>query len=253
MSPASSRGHPRCGPTVAWALALVVTGGLFLAAEVVPRPAVRSVMEAEQALRDVPLREVIHAATGHRVLRFGGKNGDAVDQAVFTHLTGACDALLAFLNGPTKPTQDLRRINEASGKAEDHLRVLLHRGDFECAVPTNAKGVAQRAGYPDLKIVHRPSQRTYYLDPKLFESTARTSTLRTFYYEPRALTGKIQGDACHLLLGVAHDGVDGRWRFTGWDLVDLYDFRVALKAEFHGSNKALYRDELIVGRSAPPP
>ncbi len=86
--------------------------------------------------------------------------------------------------------------------------------------------------------------------PTTTSSTAANSTLRTFYYEPRELTGKIHDDACHLVLGIAHDGKDGAWRFTGWKLVDLFEFRVRLKAEFQASNKELYRRELIAGESS---
>jgi hypothetical protein len=72
------------------------------------------------------------------------------------------------------------------------------------------------------------------------------STLRTFYFEPKSRTNKILDDAHHLLVGIAHDGNDGRWTFLSWHLVDLAGFRVALKAEFQGSNRDLYRPELII-------
>jgi hypothetical protein len=35
-----------------------------------------------------------------------------------------------------------------------------------------------------------------------------------------------------------------------WDLVDLAQFRVKLKAEFQGSNRDLYRAEAIAATSA---
>ncbi len=105
------------------------------------------------------------------------------------------------------------------------------------------------AGYPDLRLTHTPTGRLYYLDPKLYEASSESSTLRTFYYEPRALTGKITGDACHLIAGPAHDGTDGAWRFTAWRLADLHDFRVSLKAGFPASNRELYRKELTEAKS----
>ena len=42
----------------------------------------------------------------------------------------------------------------------------------------------------------------------------------------------------------------GAVNLTGWRLVDLFNFRVRLKAEFQASNKDLYRDELTAGQSA---
>ena len=40
------------------------------------------------------------------------------------------------------------------------------------------------------------------------------------------------------------------WKFTRWDLIDLANFKVKLKAEFQGSNRDLYRPEAIVASSA---
>jgi hypothetical protein len=95
-------------------------------------------------------------------------------------------------------------------------------------------------------IVRKPTGNIYYLDPKLFETGSAASSLRTFYFEPKTTTNKILDDARHLLVGIEHDGNDGRWKFLHWQLVDLYNFRVRLKAEFQASNKDLYRHALIL-------
>ena len=61
---------------------------------------------------------------------------------------------------------------------------------------------------------------------------------------------KILDDANHLLVGFEHDGrADGAWKFLNWDLVDASGLQVRLKAEFQGSNKDIYRPEMIVGSS----
>lgn len=39
------------------------------------------------------------------------------------------------------------------------------------------------------------------------------------------------------------------WNFTRWDLVDLAQFKVKLRAEFQGSNRDMYRPEAIVATS----
>ena len=81
-------------------------------------------------------------------------------------------------------------------------------------------------------------------------SGSRASTLRTFYYEPKVETSKIQDDAHHLIAGIEHDGrAGGQWTFLNWELVDVSGLRVNLKAEFQSSNRELYRPELIVGSS----
>lgn len=211
---------------------------------------IRAVISAAEALSNVPLREVVAAVTGKQILQLQSDKVPA-DAAARDHITKAADSALAFLNAEESPVKGLRRINEASRHLEDKFAALLNAGDFACAVPKNTAGESQRSGYPDLRLVHKPTGRVYYLDPKLYEATAEASTLRTFYYEPRDLTGKIAENACHLILGIAHDGKDGAWRFTGWRLADLHDFRVRLKAEFQASNRELYREELTVGKSRP--
>ena len=212
--------------------------------------AVRAVMTAQESLRAVPLRDIISAATGFEVRTFSPAS-DATDALCQAHITTAAGDLLQWLNADGSPLRKLRRINEASRYAEDRLVQSLNTGDFTCSFPTTRAGAAQRSGYPDLRIEHRPTKRVWFLDPKLYEATSRSSSLRTFYYEPRDLTGKIKENAAHLILGLAHDGKDGAWTFTGWDLVDLHDFQVTLKAEFQAGNKELYREELIRASSHP--
>ena len=128
--------------------------------------AVRSVMQAEEVLRNIPLRDVIFAATGRKV-RPLQPDKIAADASVRAHLRQAGDEILTFLNAPSGPAGGLRRINEVSRHAEDQLVKLLNRGDFTCGFPRNAAGSVQRSGYPDLRLVHKPSGRVYFLDPKL--------------------------------------------------------------------------------------
>jgi hypothetical protein len=145
------------------------------------------------------------------------------------------------LNAADSPVRSLRRINEASHFFEDALHENLNaEPDLSCGVPPNRRGEAQRSGYPDLRIVHEPSGEVFYLDPKLVEDGSWDSTLRTFYFEPKDETLKITDDAVHLLAGIGHDGRDGAWQFTGFQLVDLAKLQVRLKAEFQASNADVY-------------
>lgn len=182
--------------------------------------------------------EVIEASTGHRVLPAGnGEGAQVVREAIAT----AADDCLQLFSGPDSPLRDLRRINEASRFFEDSLRALLDaHPELTCSVPVNADGGGQRSGYPDLRVEHSATGTVAYLDPKLFETSSRESSLRTFYYEPKAGASKVREDAIHFLLGFAHDGNDGAWTFTGWELVDLSGLEVRLKAEFQASNRELY-------------
>ena len=117
-------------------------------------------------------------------------------------------------------------------------------------IPRTSDDRELRSGYPDLRVV-TDDGTVMYLDPKLYEAGNRGSTLRTFYYEPRGLTGKIHDDALQMLVGIEHSGKDvATMRLLSWELVDVSKLRVSLKAEFQTGNSSIYRPAMIVGRSA---
>ncbi len=197
------------------------------------------------ALGEVPFADVIRATTGKAVIPVTPES--PVDGAFLAVVGAALDEVTEAMGAADSPVRGLRRINEASRFFEDGLAEAIDaHPDFTCRYPETPAGKVQRAGYPDLVITHRESGRVAYLDPKLFETGNRDSSLRTFYYEPKPTTSKVLHDAHHLLAGIEHDGNDGAWRFTAWHLVDLSGSNVRLKVEFQASNRDLYRDELIL-------
>jgi hypothetical protein len=102
-----------------------------------------------------------------------------------------------------------------------------------------------------LRIVDLASKRVFYLDPKLYAVGSRDSSFRTFYFEPKLATNKVRDDAVHFVVGFEYEPREryAKWRFTRWNLVDLCQFKVKLKAEFQGSNRDMYREEAIVASS----
>ena len=207
-------------------------------------------LDEDRQLRGIPFSEVIVDVTGKKVLTFDPKN--EVDQRVVKGIGAACDETMKRLNAPDSPIQKIARINELSSHFEDTLRELLNSTPgLNCDFPRTAEDKVQRSGYPDLRIVDLDSKRLFYLDPKLYAVGSRDSSFRTFYFEPKAATNKVRDDAVHLVAGFEHEPrKDGRWNFTRWDLVDLSQFKVKLKAEFQGSNRDIYRPEAIVASSA---
>jgi hypothetical protein len=197
-----------------------------------------------ERLEAIPFPDIVMAVCGKKVIPMA--EDDATDQLILQHVQKTAKSVLKQLNAKDSPVKGLRRINEASRFFEDLLVKQLTDGDFACQFPKNAQGDGQRSGYPDLELVHKPSGRTTYIDPKLFEATSRNSTLRTFYFEPKGKTNKITKDAHHLLLGFSHDGKDGHWTFVDVDIVDIAKLKVRLKAEFDASNKELYQTENLV-------
>jgi len=207
-------------------------------------------LNEDRQLRGIPFSEVIFDTTGKRVLAFNRQ--DETDQRVAKQISAACDETLKRLNAPDSVIQNVGRINEVSSHFEDALRDLLNTTPgLNCDFPHTAQDRVLRSGYPDLRIVDLASKRVFYLDPKLYVRGSRDSTFRTFYFEPKIATNKVRDDAVHFIAGIEHEPrKDGRWNFTRWDLVDLAQFKLKLKAEFQGSNRDMYRPEAIVATSA---
>jgi hypothetical protein len=211
-------------------------------------------LDEDKQLRGVPFSEVILDTTGKKVFRFDPNN--AVDQRVAQSVRAACNETMKRLNAPDSAIQHIDRVNEVSSHFEDSLRELLNAAPgLRCDFPLTNDGKEQRSGYPDLRIIDLESKRVFYLDPKLYAERSRDSSFRTFYFEPKRGTNKVRDDAVHFIVGFQHDprggsnSLNATWKFTRWDLVDLSQFRVKLKAEFQGSNRDMYRPEAIVASS----
>lgn len=199
---------------------------------------------------EMPFPEVIRVASGHQLVPMMAD--ELAHREAMEAIAEALDATLAEMNAKDSPIKGLRRINEASAYFEDslHRRLEAHPA-FTCDIPHTAAGKVQRSGYPDLRILHKASGKVIYLDPKLYEEASRSSTLRTFYFTSDPSTLKVGEDAAHWLAGIRHDGADGEWKFTGWDLVDLARLKVKLKAEFQAANRDLYSESMLLRSSAP--
>lgn len=223
---------------------------LFLASVRATEDPVLTLLRSRDALDSVPFGRVIEVTTGHRVRSIDARRHRKLIQS----LGRVFDATIAALNDPSHPIHRAGRVNEASRFLEDEIRrqIALLPG-WSVTIPRTAQGREQRTGYPDLRV--RTDRGTVlFLDPKLYREENRGSTLRTFYYEPRTLTGKIHEDALHLLAGFAHTGSDARTlHFRDWELIDLSRLTVQLKAEFQASNRDVYRPDLVIGRSAARP
>lgn len=211
---------------------------------------VLSLLRSRDALGSVSFARVVQVTTGHKVRPLDPRR----HRQLLTALSGVFEATLTALNAPGHPIHRAGRVNEASRYLEDEIRRQLNLlPGWSCTVPLTAEGREQRSGYPDLR-VHTDRGVVFFLDPKLYRADSRTSSLRTFYYEPRTLTGKIHEDALHLLVGFAHTGNDARTlHLVSWELIDLSRLTVQLKAEFQASNRDVYQPGLVIKSSAPAP
>jgi hypothetical protein len=199
---------------------------------------VRSLLDENLSDRHFDFATIAQACSGKSVLPL---NDTPSHLRVTAAISNALRENIATLNKPDSPVRKLRRINEASKFFEDGILASLNATPgLRCEIPPTRSGEHQRSGYPDLRITDIESGTVFYLDPKLVEQGSLSSTLRTFYFEPKNETLKITDDAVHLLIGIEHDGRDGQWTFIGWRLVDLSTLRVRLKAEFQASNADIY-------------
>ena len=197
-------------------------------------------------LKGIPFSEVLAATTGKNILPV------ASDALWLQRLGAVLDRTLAAMNDTAHPIHSVGRINEASRFIEDQLMAECNKEPgWSCGIPRTSAGEEQRSGYPDLRLVLE-DQSVVYLDPKLFARGSKTSTLRTFYYEPKTTTSKVHDDAQQLLVGGQHNGGEGgQIRFEDWDLVDVSKIKVQLKAEFQAANKDMYRGDTILLKSSP--
>lgn len=199
---------------------------------------VKGLLREDLSKRDFDFAVVSEAVSGKKVVPLADmESGERVSGVIAEVLS----EVLEKMNSEDSPLQGLRRINEGSRFFEDGLQEGLNAvKGLKCEIPLTRAGKEQRSGYPDLKITDEATGEVFYLDPKLMEQGSENSTFRTFYFEPKDETLKINEDAVHLLVGIEHDGVDGDWHFNGWRIVDLSDLKVRLKAEFQASNRELY-------------
>lgn len=194
---------------------------------------------------------VAMACSGKKVLPL---TKDPAHLRVTAAIGKAVSASINELNKSDSPARTMKRINECSELFEDAiLKHLNEQPGINCMLPATREGNQQRSGYPDLRVVDQESKQVFYIDPKLVESGHLETTLRTFYFEPKNETLKINDDAVHLLVGIEHDGKVGEWTFSGWRLIDLSKLKVRLKAEFQASNAEVYQKSELHAVEAPAP
>jgi hypothetical protein len=209
-------------------------------------------LEDAQSFKGLRFADVIAATSGKRILPVDPNDAD--DQRVLSQIGTVLTEVLAVMNAPDSKTRSAKRVNEMSSEFEEAIQAKLNAlPGFTCNFPKTTAGKSLRSGYPDLRLLDKATGRIFYLDPKLYAKGSRTSSFRTFYFEPKRETNKVNDDARHLIIGIEQErAADGFVRFLRWQLIDLANFRVKLKAEFEGSNADMYRPDAVVGTGTLP-
>jgi len=228
---------------LALCLAILVPGNLGAEQPSDVKVLIPWLLAEDRELKGIPFGDVIEAATGHAVIPVEVTR----DADLLAGLNACIAAALARCNEADHPIRQVGRINEASAHLESEILLQLDAvPGWKAGIPKTASGSEQRSGYPDIRL-ELEDGRVVYLDPKLYSADSRSSSFRSFYYEPKTATNKVNDPAMHLLVGVQHNGETGQnLRLNQWELVDLSRLLIQLKAEFQASNRDLYQDETVV-------
>ena len=165
---------------------------------------VRHLLAENLSKRRFDFSTVVQASADRKVIPLDENSSS--HQRVIATITTALEESITELSRTDSPIRELRRINEGSRFFEEALMKKINATDgITCEIPTTREGEHQRSGYPDLRLIDEKSGEVFYLDPKLVEQSSWKSSFRTFYFEPKIKTLKINDDAVHLLVGIGHD------------------------------------------------
>lgn len=190
----------------------------------------------KSGITELPFRDVILAATGHRILPFSERHRNVVERIsswITENIQHLSDYVEAEYDG---------RSNELGNFVEAWLIDALDNNlELSCERPRTSKGHAQAVGYPDGII--QSEHDVLYFDVKIYQAKTKNTTLRSFYYQPTNQS-KIHHDAPHFLIGFEVESLSGSnrspFRVVDFTLVDIFNMMVLFKAEFNTSNRFIY-------------
>jgi len=148
----------------------------------------------------------------------------------------------------------VKRVNELGNALEPILKNQINsKNKLKCSMPLTASGKKQSSGYPDLII--EDGDKNIYIEVKTYANKegSLTSSFRSFYYEPKQDTSKINKNGYHILIAFGHIGKDKDnigYVLDDWHLVDLSKLKVFFKGEFQSNNKTMYGKENIISKKS---
>ena len=193
----------------------------------------------------LPLREVIHAATGKNVLPFDPT--DPADKAFLARLGGVMDKVLPRINRPDSAPQTISRLyasDEIATQIENEITTVYSPGQSAGDRVTNR-------GYPDFHLLGPSGGKPYYLTVVLHGPDARKSAWRSiapsaaFRVDPAA--GTIGIDGCCLLIGIEYEmKPDATLSFLNWDIVDVSNVPIRAAITFEASGADVYHPGAVL-------
>jgi hypothetical protein len=195
-------------------------------------------------LKNVPLKLVIEALSGHTILPFDSKNGH--DCAVLDKLTA-----VASLAGNRINAAGIKRSrpNEVGNDIEPFVKTALKELGYQSDTPLTKSGKKKSTGYPDIEFTDELG-RNHYLECKTFNIENIDTTQRSFYLSPSE-DFKITRPAHHFCIcyEIFVDGRSGNqniYRCKKWKILSVEQLLVDVKYEFNSDNARLYAKELLL-------
>ena len=188
----------------------------------------------------IPFTQVVEAATGFPVHPVDDSDAEVVTRldAVFRFILEGYETTEAGLEISVRMIED---------QISDAINCRAVATPLICDKPRNVSGKYQASGYPDLALTCTTTGRVYYLSISTCTRRALDSSLRTLYYSPSALTGKVTSPARHCMVVFLRETAEpGAEILTGFRFVDLAKIKLNFKAEFNAGNRALVQPESIL-------
>jgi len=192
----------------------------------------------------IPFSTVIEEVTGKKIIK---ANSEYI-KGKLGILANCFNKIVE--NSKIRPIK-VKRVNELGNALEPILKNQINTTKLKCGLPLTALGRKQSSGYPDL--IMEDNDKTIYIEVKTYakKEGSLTSSFRSFYYEPKKDTSKVNKDGYHLLIAFGHIGKDEDnigYVLDDWHLIDLSKINVFFKGEFQSNNKNMYKKENIIAK-----
>ena len=168
-------------------------------------------------------RDILESSCGYKIIKVD--TGNIEDKQM---VESVAKAMKNFLNAAKKSGTRYKgnRANDVGKKMETGIIEELKKTDL---LPTSLGS----SGYPDLYVEYH-SHKVYIELKTSAQINKKQTHHRLFYFTSGK---KITSDAHHLLLQIQiEEEADKYWRIVSWQLRDLYNLQVGLKAEWNANH-----------------
>lgn len=220
-------------------------------------PLIRWLLEQDGQPRAItlPLGQIIHAATGKRVVPFDAAN--PADTAFLAKLGAIMDRVLPRQNRPDSTAHAAARLDETdeiAARFEDEIRAAACSDSGAFVIEADAPNAdLPTRGYPALRLQDATTRKEYYLAVTLYptgkreEATRNPGRGRALRFDPAAAVQQIPEDGCYLLVGVEHNGKKGNdIAFLNWDVVDVANLPVRMAVTFDAAGADVYHPGAVL-------